>query len=123
MLSIPTARPTSICPTLIWLAIVVTAIKPLEQNLHITLVTHFNKYNGAAYLLITCTGVLIGIPAAKAAARASYPAPFVKTVPTQMSPMRAGSMPDLAMVAYQIRSVYELSRFVGKTKKKSYLVH
>lgn len=53
MLSIPTARPISICPALILFEMSVTAISPEEHQ-----------------RLIVWTGVVSGMPAARAALRA-----------------------------------------------------
>jgi hypothetical protein len=88
MLSMPTANPMSMAPLRIWLAIVLMAMSPLEQN-----------------LFTTWTGVVSGKPAARAAARAVYGASGVSTVPTQMSPTSLGSNFDWTMECYNSLSI------------------
>ena len=56
---------------------------------------------------MTCTAVVSGIPAAMAAARASYAPLGVSTVPTVISPIRAGSIADRAMDCYEITVSFE----------------
>lgn len=64
---------------------VVTAIRPLEQN-----------------RFTTWTGVVSGIPAASADARATNIAPGVSTLPTQTSWINDGSRPEFEMAALNI---------------------
>ena len=90
MLSIPTANPTSIWPHRTLLAMSVTAMRPDEHH-----------------RLMTCTAVVSGIPAAMAAARASYAPLGVSTVPTVISPIRAGSIADRAMDCYEVTVSFE----------------
>lgn len=105
MLSTPTAKPISIVPAMISLAIVVTAIRPLEQN-----------------LFTTCTLAVSGIPAVKAAARAWYIASGVKTVPTQISSISFGSIFECATECcgekLQLKSL-----IVGNTTRLKHLKH
>lgn len=83
MLSIPTARPISICPERILLAMSATAINPLEQN-----------------LLRVWTGTVSGKPAARAAVRAGYMEFGVRTVPTAMSCTSEGSILEYLIDCY-----------------------
>lgn len=89
----PTASPTSISPLRIWFATAETAIKPEEQKLRreiSDLVNYTTLTAGSrmadddgdfTYRLTIWRGTVSGIPAARAAARASYGALGGRTVP------------------------------------------